>query len=70
MAYSVENRAARLLERTRLVDGHNDLPYVIWRHRDARGDARVCDLAREPPEPDPDIPTLRAGQGPTQIITD
>jgi len=69
MAYSAENRAARLLERTRLVDGHNDLPYVIWRHRDARGDARVWDLAREHPEHDTDIPKLRAGQVATQIFT-
>ncbi|MFN7320136.1 MAG: dipeptidase, partial [Methylobacterium sp.] len=48
---------------------HNDLPYVIWRHRDARGDARVWDLAREHPEHDTDIPKLRAGQVATQIFT-
>ncbi|MCA3641798.1 MAG: membrane dipeptidase, partial [Methylobacterium sp.] len=69
MAYSAEKRATRLLARTRLVDGHNDLPYVIWRHRDARGDARVWDLAREHPEHDTDIPKLRAGQVATQIFT-
>lgn len=69
MAISAEERARKLLARTRLIDGHNDLPYVIWRNKDAGGDVRLWDATKEHPEHDTDIPKLRAGQVATQIFT-
>lgn len=69
MTASAEEKARKLLTRTRLIDGHNDLPYVIWHDRKARGDARRWDVAKERPEHDTDIPKLRAGQVSTQIFT-
>jgi membrane dipeptidase len=62
-------RVARILRETPLIDGHNDLPWVI-RER-FNGDLSAVDLksdtAHLPPPPDgaplmTDIPRLRAGQ--------
>ncbi|MFY8113592.1 MAG: dipeptidase, partial [Rhabdaerophilum sp.] len=60
--------AREFLARTRLVDGHNDLPYVIWA-RGSHGDVRAWNAARLHPETDTDIPRLRAGLVSTQILT-
>lgn len=60
--------ARDFLARTRLVDGHNDLPYVIWA-RGSHGDVRAWNAARLHPETDTDIPRLRAGLVSTQILT-
>lgn len=62
-----EGRA--FLARVPLIDGHNDMPYVIWRDRDARGDVRRWDARRLHPETDTDIPRLRAGLVSTQVFT-
>ena len=40
------SHARRLLDKLPLVDGHNDLPFVIRRDRDAKGDVRRFDLER------------------------
>ncbi len=51
-------QARALLKSTPLIDGHNDLPWVI--REEAGGDVRSYDLSREK-ELDTDIPKLRAG---------
>ena len=51
--------AARLFQEIPLVDGHNDLPYLI--RRDAEGDPQAYDLEGQRDGRDTDIPRLRAG---------
>ena len=53
-------RALRFLAVTPLIDGHNDLPYLI--RRDAGGDVARYDLAHRQPRRDTDLPRLRAGR--------
>lgn len=55
-------RALALLERAPLIDGHNDLPYVIRFDRAAKGDVAAYDLTRVHAETDTDIPRMRAGR--------
>ena len=62
-----EGRA--FLAGTPLIDGHNDMPYVIWRDAAARGDVLKWDARRLHPETDTDIPRLRAGLVATQVFT-
>lgn len=62
------NAANALLDRVSLIDGHNDLPYVVWTSA-ANGDARLWDAARIHPESDTDIPRLVAGKVGTQVFT-
>jgi len=61
--------ARALLSRAPLIDGHNDLPYVIWMDAKARGDVAVWDAARRHPETDTDIPRLREGLVSAQVLT-
>lgn len=63
------DEANALLDRVSLIDGHNDLPYVVWTHSPAKGDARAWDAARIHPESDTDIPRLREGKVATQVLT-
>lgn len=59
-------RAMDMLRRTTLVDGHNDLPWVI---REASGsDLAVHDLTRLHKETDTDIPRLKAGMVGVQVL--
>jgi membrane dipeptidase len=60
-------RARALLEKVPLVDGHNDLPWVIRNHPGAKGDVRAYDLTRVHPEGDTDIPRLREGRVGVQV---
>ena len=60
-------QAIALLERVTLVDGHNDLPWVIRLDKDARGDVARYDLTRVHPESDTDIPRLREGRVGAQV---
>lgn len=53
--------ALALLERAPLIDGHNDLPYVIRMSRSAKGDVAAYNLSRVHEEVDTDIPRMRAG---------
>ena len=55
-------KAHALLDRLALVDGHNDLPWVIRSDRQAKGDVGVYDLTRPHPDGDTDIPRLKAGR--------
>lgn len=54
-------RALEFLTRVPLIDGHNDLPYVI-RNSQAKGDLAAYDLTQVHPETDTDIPRLKAGR--------
>lgn len=56
------DKALRLLETLPLVDGHNDLPWVIREDARARGDVLAYDLTREHQDGDTDIPRLLAGR--------
>jgi membrane dipeptidase len=55
-------RAHALLERSPLVDGHNDLPYVIRTDMSARGDVRAYRLDQPHAKADTDIPRMRKGK--------
>ncbi|HEV7261056.1 MAG TPA: dipeptidase [Bosea sp. (in: a-proteobacteria)] len=54
--------ALALLDRAPMIDGHNDLPFVIRQHREARGDVGVYDLGKVHAEGDTDIPRMQAGK--------
>jgi membrane dipeptidase len=54
--------ALALLDRAPLIDGHNDLPYVIRLNRAAKGDVAAYDLGKLHPESDTDIPRMQAGK--------
>ena len=53
--------ARDVLRRAPLIDGHNDLPWVIRVDRTARGDVVAYDLNRVHERADTDIPRLREG---------
>src|SRR6516162_4009281 len=53
--------ARDVLRRAPLIDGHNDLPWVIRVDRAARGDVIGYDLTRVHERADTDIPRLREG---------
>ncbi|MDE2363381.1 MAG: dipeptidase [Hyphomicrobiales bacterium] len=55
-------RALRLLDKTPLLDGHNDLPWVIRNDPTAKGDAAAFGLDQQRNSGDTDIPRLRAGR--------
>jgi membrane dipeptidase len=58
--YLEEARA--VLARHPIIDGHNDLPWMIRKHKTAPGDLEAYDLSRRAPDPGhTDIPRLRAG---------
>jgi len=61
LADSAYDAALALLDRIPLIDGHNDLPYVV-RLAAARGDVAAYELTRVHPETDTDIPRMRAGK--------
>ncbi|WNJ92598.1 dipeptidase [Bosea sp. 685] len=54
--------ALALLDRAPMIDGHNDLPYVIRLDRNAKGDVAAYDLAKLHPDVDTDIPRMQAGK--------
>lgn len=65
-AYSPSEKAhahaLKLLDKIPLIDGHNDLPWIIHTHPEARMDVAKYDIARKHPESDTDIPRLREGR--------
>lgn len=70
MSAEKDFKAARsLLKRARLIDGHNDMPYVMWKDKAAQGDVAKWDARKLHPETDTDIPRLREGLVSTQILT-
>lgn len=60
-------RALALLETAPLIDGHNDLPWVIRNDSAARGNVAAYDLARQRNDGDTDIPRLRQGRVSGQV---
>ena len=60
-------RALDLLEKVPMVDGHNDLPWVIRRDANAQGDVLKYGLTRRHNDGDTDIPRLRQGRVAGQI---
>ena len=60
-------RALALLDATPLVDGHNDMPYVIRANKQARGDVAAFALQERREDRDTDIPALREGRVSAQI---
>lgn len=54
--------ALALLERAPLIDGHNDLPYVIRLSRQAKGDVAAYGLDQVHAETDTDIPRMKDGK--------
>jgi membrane dipeptidase len=56
------DRAIALLDRIPLIDGHNDLPFVVRLDPSAKGDLAAYDLRRVHPETDTDIPRMQAGK--------
>ena len=55
------DRARSFLQRVPLVDGHNDLAYVMRMDHAAKGDLATYDLTRSHQGTDTDIPRLRQG---------
>lgn len=62
MSDSALAHALRLLDRTPLVDGHNDLPWVIRNDSVAQGDVAAFKLDERRNSGDTDIPRLREGR--------
>lgn len=56
------DKALALLDRVPLIDGHNDLPFVVRLDRTAKGDLAAYDLGKIHPETDTDIPRMQAGK--------
>jgi membrane dipeptidase len=59
--------ALSMLDTLPLVDGHNDLPYVIRADKTAQGDVAAFDLGRRHERRDTDIPRLKEGRVSAQI---
>lgn len=60
-------QALDLLEKFPLIDGHNDLPWVIRNDATAKGDVRAYDIASRRNDGDTDIPRLRDGRVAAQV---
>ncbi len=60
-------RALQLLDTEPLIDGHNDLPWVIRVDSAAQGDVRAYGLERAHQDGDTDIPRLRQGRVAGQV---
>ncbi len=58
--------ALEFLDKTPLVDGHNDLAYLIRRH--AKGNIAAYDLCRRTEGRDTDLPRLREGRVSAQVF--
>ena len=59
---SLLERARAFLDRVPLVDGHNDLPFVIRADKEARGDVAAFHLEERRDGRDTDIPRLIEGK--------
>lgn len=62
LADAAYDQALALLDSIPLIDGHNDLPYVVRLDRSAKGDLAAYDLGKLHPETDTDIPRMQAGR--------
>ncbi len=62
------DKAHALLQRFILVDGHNDLPYVIWKRGGGKASVQAFGLDREHQDHDTDIPKLKRGRVGAQVL--
>jgi membrane dipeptidase len=62
---AAHKRAVEMLKKVALIDGHNDLPWVL---RLAGRDLAAYDLTKVHPETDTDIPRLKAGMVNVQVL--
>ncbi len=62
---AAHKRAVEMLKRAPLIDGHNDLPWVL---RCSGRDLAGYDLTRIHPETDTDLPRLKSGMVATQVL--
>ena len=60
-------RATAVLNRFPIIDGHNDLPWVIRNDPTAKGDVAAYKLTRERNDGDTDIPRMRRGKVAGQV---
>jgi membrane dipeptidase len=63
---AAHKRAVEMLKRAPLIDGHNDLPWVV--RKATGGDLEAYDLTKVHPETDTDIPRLKAGMVNVQVL--
>jgi membrane dipeptidase len=63
---AAHKRAVDMLKKALLIDGHNDLPWVV--RKASGGDLAAYDLTRVHPETDTDIPRLKAGMVNVQVM--
>jgi membrane dipeptidase len=63
---AAHDHALELLGQHPLIDGHNDLPWIVRAAR--KGDLDAYDLEREHPETDTDIPRMRQGRIGGQVL--
>ena len=61
-------KAKGLMTKAPLIDGHNDLPWVIRQATGAKGDVAGYDLRRQHNDGDTDIPRLRKGHVAGQVF--
>ena len=61
-------KAKELLAKVPMIDGHNDLPWVIRQRTGAKGDVAGYDLRKLHNDGDTDIPRLRKGQVAGQVF--
>jgi membrane dipeptidase len=59
-------RAVEMLKKAPLIDGHNDLPWVV--RKASQGDLAAYDLTKVHAETDTDIPRLKAGMVTVQVM--
>jgi membrane dipeptidase len=55
------DHARHLLRTIPLVDGHNDMPWIIHSDAKAKKSVKLYDVSRKHPETDTDLPRLKAG---------
>ncbi|MGL4441333.1 MAG: dipeptidase [Bosea sp. (in: a-proteobacteria)] len=63
---AAHKRAVEMLRKAPLIDGHNDLPWVV--RKASGGDLKAYDLTKVHPETDTDIPRLKAGMVNVQVM--
>lgn len=63
---AAHKRAVDMLKKSALIDGHNDLPWVV--RKASGGDLAAYDLTKIHPETDTDIPRLKAGMVNVQVM--
>ena len=66
MPSAADAKALELMQRHPLIDGHNDLPWVL--RLKSKNDLAAFDISKPQPSTDTDIPRLRQGRVATQVL--